>query len=365
MSIIIFLVILAILIFVHELGHFIAAKRSGIRVDEFAVGFPPKVYSIKKGETTYSLNAIPFGGYVKIFGEDPDDESISGPDKDRSFVHKPKLIKAVVLSAGIFFNILFAWFLLSLGFMIGLPFQADNHLNREVLNPVLMITSVVQDSPAHEGGLRPGDSIAELRFEENSLSEVSASAVIEFITSHLNEEITLVFERGGETMSTVVTPRENIWENQESAAIGVSMDTIGTLRLPLHLAFYEGGRLTIAMTGTIAVALFDFFSQVFTGSADFSQVAGPVGIVGLVGEASEIGFIYLLSFTAFISINLALINLIPFPALDGGRLLFLLIEFIKRSPINPKFANALNMIGFAFLILLMLVVTFHDVLKLF
>jgi regulator of sigma E protease len=140
MTIIIFIIVLAALVFVHELGHFLAAKSSGIRVDEFGLGFPPKLWSFKKGETTYSLNAIPFGGFVKIFGENPDQESIEGPDKNRSFVHKPKYIQAWVLSAGVIFNILFAWILISIGYMVGMPVPVDYSPGVKIDNAIVTIT---------------------------------------------------------------------------------------------------------------------------------------------------------------------------------------------------------------------------------
>jgi regulator of sigma E protease len=141
------------------------------------------------------------------------------------------------------------------------------------------------------------------------------------------------------------------------------MDSVGTLQLPLHLAIWEGGRLTLHAIASIAIGLFDFVRDAVTGHADFSTVSGPIGIVGLVGDAARIGITHLLTFTAFISINLAIINLIPFPALDGGRLLFVAIEAIIRRPIKHSIANALNMIGFALLMILMIIVTYKDIAK--
>ncbi len=363
MAIIIFLIILAVLIFVHELGHFIVAKRSGIRVDEFAIGFPPKLFSWQKGETRYVLNLIPFGGYVKIFGENPDEESIAGPDSPRSFVNKPKTTQIAVLIAGIVFNILFAWLLISVGFMTGLPSAADSTSSTQVENPRLVITSVAPSSPAERAGILPGDEIQSLKTADQSLTTLTPEGVQDFISSAQEKEITATLVRDNETKTISLRAKEGIVSDRP--AVGISMGLIGTVKLPPHKALYEGAKFTATMTKAIAKGLGTLIGQAFTGKAQFSQITGPVGIVGLVGDASHFGFAYLLSFTAFISINLAVINLIPFPALDGGRILFVLIEAIKGSPIRPKVANTFNLVGFALLMLLMIVVTFHDMLNSF
>lgn len=362
MSILLFIIILAILILAHEFGHFIVAKRSGIRVDEFGIGFPPKIWGKKIGETEYTLNLFPIGGFVKIFGETPDDESIKGPDAKRSFVNKPKYIQAAVLSAGVFFNILLAWFLISAGFMIGLPTSVDEiPEGRALQNTSVVITDILSGSPAENIGLKVGDKILSLKSGENGIVLPSTEAMQEFIASRPGEDIVITIQRGKQPAEDVIIqPAEGIIERP---AIGVAMDEIGILRLPPYLALWEGAKLTASLTKATFFGLAEFFGSLFAGNADLSSVAGPVGIVGIVGDASEFGFIYLLSLTALISINLAIINLIPFPALDGGRLLFLLIETIKRSPIKPKVANTANMIGFVLLLLLMVIITYNDIVK--
>jgi regulator of sigma E protease len=361
MSVILFIIILAVLIFVHELGHFLAAKKFGIKVSEFGIGFPPRLWSKKKGETTYVVNAVPFGGYVKILGEDPTEEAVAPEDQARSLVNKPKLVQTAVLAGGVAFNIIFAWILISLGFMLGLPTPASE--GQKVINPKLVVTTLSVNSPAEKAGIRPGDVISQVYTEENTLNDISPQSVSNFIEAHGNEEITFVHNRGEETLTTMVVPEEGIVAGRK--AVGISMDMIGTLKLPIHKALWSGAETTVRLIGAIAVGIVTFLGQAFTGSASLSQVTGPVGIVGLVGDVSQLGFIYLLSFTAFISVNLAVVNLLPFPALDGGRILFVIIEAIKGSPIKPKVANMLNGVGFAILILLMIVVTLHDIVKLF
>lgn len=365
MSIIIFIIILAILVLVHEFGHFIFAKRSGIRVDEFGLGFPPRLWGKKYGETLYSINLIPFGGFVKIFGENPDEDSRTGPESSRSFVNKKRPIQAAVLVAGITFNILFAWILISIGFMSGLPTPVDEANRSEITNAKLTITQVLPKSPAELAGLKTGDEIVSMSSGLDSLGNagIDSESVSNFISLHGGREVEIELKRADESMKISTVPKEGVVDGHP--AIGIALGFIGELSLPIHKAFWEGGKLTLNLIQSIAISLCGFIYHIFTGSADFSSVTGPVGIAGLVGDASKLGFIYLLSFTAFISLNLAVLNLIPFPALDGGRLLFVLIESIIRKPINQKIANAANFIGFALLILLMLVVTYKDIVKLF
>ncbi len=360
MTIIIFFIILALLIVSHEFGHFIVAKKLGIRVDEFGLGFPPKILSFKYGETLYTFNSVPFGGFVKIFGEEPNEESINGPDSARSMFNKPKAVQAAVLAAGVTFNILLAWLLLSLGFMIGLPTPVDGApAGAKVENVKLLITNVLSDSPAAKAGLKAGDEIVSL----DETTSLTPEIVQAFIAKYDQRAVKLSYRRGENLAEAEVTP---MVEGNQVARIGIAMDEVGILRLPLFRALWAGATLTAHLVVGTAAALFDFIRTIFVGGGvALSQITGPVGLIALVGDASSLGFIYLLTFTAFISINLAIINLIPFPALDGGRLLFLLIEKLKGSPIKPKVANTLNYFGFALLIFLMLAVTYSDVLKLF
>ncbi len=361
MSILLFIIILVVLILVHELGHFLAAKRAGVRVDEFGVGFPPRLFSKKYGETVYSFNALPFGGFVKIFGENPELESMEGDDAKRSITQKSKWIQAWIISAGVIFNLLLAWVLISMGFMFGLPYSADDaKYGARVQGTALTITQVMPKSPAESAGLKGGDKIITLYAGLDSLNNPIVESTREFIASH--KEITLTYMREGEIKTTIIQTQEGIVSDRR--AIGISMGMTGTLKLPIHEALYAGLTTTAKLTWATTIGLLDFFKNIFIGQADFSSISGPVGIVGIVGDASALGFMYLITLTALISINLAIINLLPFPALDGGRLFFLLIEAIKGSPIKPIVANTTNGIGFILLILLMVVVTYSDIVKL-
>jgi len=378
LNILIFIIILLVLVLVHEFGHFFTAKKFGIRVDEFGFGFPPKIYGKKYGETEYSLNLLPIGGFVKIFGENPDDENTFGPDASRSFVNKPKWQQAIVLFAGVFANLLLAWFLFSIGFMSGLPTSVSGEsAGYKLSNINLTVVSVLEKSPAQIAGLKSGDKIISLASGKDSVSDINPDTLKSFILSHSKKparnatqsvaggEITVGYIRGQDKNINlaVVTPVINKTNNIPE--IGISMDMIGTVKLPLFSALKEGMSLTWFITKGTVLGLYTLIAEGIQGKGSFSSVTGPVGMVGIVGDAYQFGFVYLLSFTALISVNLAIINLLPFPALDGGRLFFLLIEKIKGSRINPKFANTANMIGFGILIILMLAVTYHDIVKLF
>jgi regulator of sigma E protease len=368
MSIIIFIVILLVLVVSHEFGHFIVAKKSGIRVDEFSFGFPPKIWGKKVGETTYNLNALPFGGYVKIYGQGGDDfpgqkgEEVKDERDPRSFTSKPRYIQAAVLFAGVVMNFLVAWLLLSVGYMSGLPSSVGMAPKGVVVNnQALTITSIVKGSPAELSGLKTGDKLTKLTVVKDYTETPSAESVQFFIKKHGSEPIIVSYMRGSDSKESTVIPKIN---KEGTPTIGIAMDMIGKLKLPIHKATWEGLKLTSDLTIGTAVGFYKLISQAVIGKGDMSAVTGPIGIVGVVGDAAKFGFVYLLSFTALISVNLAVINLLPFPALDGGRLLFLLIEKIKGSRINPKIANTVNMVGFGLLMLLMVIITYHDIVKL-
>lgn len=365
MSIILFFLILLVLVLVHEAGHFFTAKFFGIRVDEFGFGFPPKLFGVKKGETEYTFNALPIGGFVKIFGENPDEENTDGPDAARSFVNKPVWQQAIVLFAGVFMNFLLAWFLFSVGFLTGLPTSVGSQpAGYQLQNVSLTVVSVLLKSPAEAAMLKSGDKIVSLESGKDVLAQINPDTLKQFVVSHGNKEIDIGYTRGQDKtiQYAKVTPL-SIAGGQP--AIGISMDEIGTLKLPFFRAISEGLSLTFSTLKDTATGLYTLVKQAVIGHGSLNDVTGPVGMVGIVGDAYKFGFVYLMSFAALISVNLAIVNLLPFPALDGGRLFFLLIEKIKGSRISPKVANTANMIGMGILLLLMVVITFHDVIKLF
>ncbi len=364
MTALLFFVILGALVFVHELGHFLSAKKAGIRVDEFALGFPPRIWSKKIGETTYTLNLVPFGGYVKIFGEDGIEEEGSGADSSRRFTSKPRWIQALVLSSGVLGNVLFSWILLALTFCIGVPSSPDGRYGSEVKDAVLTITTVLPNSPASRVGLKEGDTVVALAEGNRQFSDAKARDADEagLFIDNTREKLSFTIEREGKEYSYSLSPESGVVEGRK--VIGVGLNQVGVVRFNPARALVEGARMTGDLLRVVTVGLVGFIGQAVTGGADLSAITGPIGIAGLVGEARVLGFVYLLSFVAFISINLAVINLIPFPALDGGRLLFLALEAIRRRPIPWRITRTLNMVGFTLLILLMLIITYRDILKL-
>jgi regulator of sigma E protease len=353
MTIILFLIILSVLVFVHELGHFLVAKKSGIRVDEFGFGYPPRAKKLFTWRgTDVTLNWLPFGGFVKIFGENPEDSNKNQPG---SFNTKNRGIQSAVLVAGAAGNLIFAWILMSLGLVVGMP--APQGFNLPVENVETVVTGVVPDSPATLAGLRSGDVIVGAH-RGNVYSDTSPEQTSNFISAS-SDPVTLDIVRGKNELSIDVSPQEGIVEGR--LAIGISMDEVGIVRLAPHKALYHGLILTSRLTYMTARALIAFIGNAIVGKGDFTQVTGPVGLVGIVGDVSELGLAYIISLTALISINLAIINLFPFPALDGGRLLFVIIEAIRRKAIPSRVFNIVNTLGFAFLIFLMILVTIRDV----
>jgi regulator of sigma E protease len=373
----IFIIVLAVLIFVHELGHFLTARWSGIRVDAFKIGFGPRILSWKRGETEYGVNLIPFGGYVKIHGENPDEESVSGPDASRSFVNKPRWKQVIVLVAGVVFNFIFAWLLYTGGFMSGVTATQDGFekYSDRVTNQRIMITFVQDGSPADKAGLVVGDIIGNISNPVSMTSVVpkngsdgsSIGEIQNFINDSSGETLQFAMKSDGDKIAfkkiVEVIPVSNIVEGKY--AIGIAMQEVGDLKLPFFSAVWEGLHYTLVMIRETAIGLYSFIINIFQGTANFSDVAGPIGIAGIVGGAAKLGFTYLIMITALISINLGVINLIPFPALDGGRILFVLIEGVIRRRIPMKFTNWVNGIGFVLLMLLMVVITYKDIAKMF
>ncbi|MBU6370493.1 MAG: site-2 protease family protein [Patescibacteria group bacterium] len=353
MTVILFIVILAVLVFVHEAGHFMAAKAFGIRVDEFSIGFPPRIFSRQYGETTYAIGAIPFGGFVKIFGENPDD---AGNPSPRSLANAAKWKQAVVFLAGIAMNFFFAWILIAVSFNIGLITSIDGQYAGAAQNPFTLVLSVEQNSPAERAGIAGGDEILSISSGKATVAHPEPSD-IQNIIAGANGAVEIAYRRGGTTDTVSVTPGATAGSKK---AIGVALALAGTVKFGFFGSMWQAGKLVAIESWNIAGSLVHLVANIFKVGA-LDGVAGPVGIASMVGQAESVGLSYLLGFVALISINLAVLNLVPLPALDGGRVFILAIEAVVRRKIQPSLVVWINFAGFALIILLMAVVTYHDI----
>lgn len=370
MTLIIFILILGLLIFVHEFGHFIVARKHGVKVEEFGFGFPPRIFGFWRGAngkwqfvfgnkestdaptTVYSINWLPFGGFVKIKGEAGEHEG--DPD---SFASKPFWRRGTILLAGVAMNVLLTVVLLSVGFTIGIP-VALNGLESyaRVREQKIEIVDVLRNGPAARAGIRAGDVVIAV----NNINFSSAAALREYFLSR-DEQSEILLRRDGKELRTKIRPEE--LSELGKRGIGVYLLDTGIVSYPWYYAAWKG----LAATGFLIKEILFSFGQLIKNLVLTGKVAvdlsGPVGIAVLTGKVARLGFAYLLHFTALLSINLAILNALPIPALDGGRFLFLLIEKIRGRPVSRKVENIIHNIGFILLILLVLLVTYRDLLR--
>lgn len=349
MTVVLVILSLALLILAHEAGHFFTAKLFGIRVDEFGFGFPPRIWGVKRGETIYSVNALPFGGFVRIYGEDPDAAS-DGSDASRSFAVQPVWKRSCVMLAGVLMNALAGWVILSAVFMIGVPAH-------------LAVVDVEAGTPAAAAGVRTGDLILSASSGGTALADpITADDFVALARASAGQAVALTVDRGGSDIAIAVTGRENPPAGEGS--LGIAIADTGVPAAPFFASLGNGAAETWQFSKLVVSDFYTLVTQVFVKPSVLKNVAGPVGIVSIADQASGFGFAYFLQFLGLISVNLAVLNLIPFPALDGGKFLFLLIEKAKRSPVSRRVQMAVNVVGFGALIVLMVLVTVQDVARL-
>jgi regulator of sigma E protease len=350
-----FLLVLAILVLVHEFGHFIVAKKSGMKVEEFGVGFPPKLWSFRgKDGVEYSVNAIPLGGFVRIKGESGHDRSESD-----SFSAKPAWKRFLVLIAGVTMNMILAAVLLSIGYMVGMPTAVDGELpaGARVSDQRVEIFAVAQDSAAAAAGVPTGTLVG----IDGHVFTTAADART-YIADHGEEGVRLDVQTEDETRSFAVTSAELPSANG-TRGLGVALGTTGTVSLPPHRAVLEGTLLTGWYTKEIVTAFGGLIKNLIVRQEVSVDLSGPVGIAVMTGKVAAQGIAHLLQFMAVLSINLAVINALPFPALDGGRILFLIIEKLRGRPATATMELLVHNIGFALLMILVVLVTFSDIMK--
>ncbi len=357
------------LIILHEFGHFILAKRFGVKVEEFGIGYPPRLFGKRIGETIYSLNLLPFGAFVKIYGEE------GGIEHERSFSQKPIWQRVFIVLGGVVSFWIISAILLSIVMSLGVPTAISDEENGELINPRVQIAAVAPGSPAEKANLEVGDTIKKLTIDPEKKSEISNEAsgqqliinkvkeVQEFTNLHKGEEITLMIERGKEVFDVSLVPR--VSPPAREGAMGVALVRTAIKSYPWYKAPFQGilatGNLTIAVIQGWAQALGNLIKGLPTGV----QLMGPVGIFSLFTQVSQLGVIYFLQFIAIISIYFALFNILPIPALDGGKLLFLGIEAVRRKPVSQKIEQNITFAFFMILIVLMVLVTIKDITRLF
>ncbi len=357
LTLVTFILIISFLIFSHELGHFIIAKRNGLFVEEFALGFPPKIFSKKIGETEYSLNMIPFGGYVKIHGEDGDE----GSDDKRSFHMQRPLVKAKVLLAGVFFNLIVAvlifyiiLFLAGFKWNVSLPFDYNFVFGEQRTIP--LVVEVVEDSPAEKVGIKERDLILSV----NGFSISGTEELIEHITRSNNEKTLLLRNIDSDIEREVVV----IPEEGAIGTILIDITEIGYVARHERLfsGFFHAANMTHLSFYSLLRLTGESISE-RTAEPLRESTAGVVGIFAITHIVMGEGIVELLNMVALISIGLAIVNILPIPALDGGRLVFVLYEAILKKRAPSGFERKLNLAGFIFLIFLIITITYNDIIR--
>jgi len=334
-TILIFIAVLSVLVFVHELGHFIAAKRSDIAVEEFGMGLPPRIWGKKYGETLYSVNLLPIGGFVRLKGEDFAEEA---PEDPRNFSAKSSLVRARVLLAGVFSNFILAILLLTILFAVGVP----------VLTDQIYIKEVQRGAEAERSGLKSGDVILSLDGEQFEF----VSDFVDAVKVKSFKKVSLKVKRGEEEFMVTAVP---------SPILGVVITNFKLQTYPLYIAPKKGVEAAFNISGGMIKGLWYFVKDVIFKRYVSPDVAGPVGIARLTSQASEMGARFLLQFVGILSLNLAVINILPFPALDGGRLIFVVLEGVAGKKVSPKVERWVHTLGLALLLLLLVVVTLKDI----
>ncbi|MFA5933516.1 MAG: site-2 protease family protein [Microgenomates group bacterium] len=369
---IVFILTLLVLVLVHEFGHFIMAKMFGVKVEEFGFGLPPKLLSKKIGETKYSFNLLPIGGFVRLLGEDETEKEVL--ENPRSFAHKPVTQRMIIVVAGVVMNFLLAvilfWIVLAgKGFQEQIPlFFPYKFIGVEQVNEtVVLVGEVSKKSPAEMVGIKTGDRI--LKINETSIKD--ADSFINLVQKNSGEAITLtVVDSQDAARQITVVPRTNPPKGEGALGVSLGTVTIASLTYVTPLQKMTSG---ISHSYNFTLYSFQIFGNLIGSSlqtksmAPISQtVSGPIGITQLAGSVLETKdpILPYLNLIALLSLNLAVINILPFPALDGGRLLFLLIEFISRKKVNANLEKTIHTVGMVTLLILIVLVTFSDIRKL-
>ena len=344
-NLLLFVVILGIIVFVHEFGHFILAKWNGVYVYEFALGMGPKIWGFKKGETEYNLRAIPIGGFCQLAGEDLETDDDKKIPKEKRLQNKKAWQRFLIMLFGPMNNFILGTLLVLL---IALIWGGTS------MKPI--ITKVEKNTAAYEAGLRSGDKV--LSINKNKV-ETSDDLSLYLALAPVKKENKVVVLRDKEKLTIKVKPKKVKIDGKESYKYGIEIKQKKTKGLGSALVY------TYKKTKSIFKQMFITVGYLFTGRVHLNQLSGPVGIYSIVGEQRTAGIANLIYLTAFLSINVGFINLLPIPAFDGGHILFIIIEKIKGSPVKPELENKIHTVFLVLLMILMVVITFNDILRLF
>lgn len=396
MTVIIFILILGLLVLAHEFGHFICARKAGMRVYEFGFGFPPRAFGVYKDPVTrkfvwvfgrikspsgdhvaglintagggkreeefpatvYSLNWLPLGGFCKIKGEEGENKN-----ETDSFASKVAWKKVVVLAAGVTMNVILAAVLLMVGFMIGLPTDLSGGIDKQAIvisGGQATVQFVEKNSPAEKAGIKFGDKVVQI----NDLTVQKAEEMVNYISLHHQDELSVKIKRGEALLAFQIKPAI-IRTGETSPRLGVTLADAGIVRYPWHVALYKGLVATGYGIINIAVGFYLVIKNLILGHGLIAEIAGPVGIAVMVGQSVRLGLSYIINLTAMLSLTLAVINILPIPALDGGRILFIAVEKIFKKPVPLKYEQLAHTIGFVLLMALIVLVTWRDVRGLF
>ncbi len=357
-TLLIFFVILLALVLSHEAGHFFSALFFGIKVEEFGFGIPPRMFGVKsKKGILYSFNWLPLGGFVKITGEDGGDS-----EDPAHFSNKPAWVQAVVLASGIFMNLVLAYVIFIAVAGMGTFESLEDKDAALYPDAKVMIVEISPNSPAGEAKLEAGDIVSNMVSGADSVTPETIGETQKFITAHKGKEILMVIGRGKTEFKATIIPRTNPPEGE--GALGVALSLVHIRKIPFYLAPVEGAQIMWNATTATLQGFWMLIKSLWNGGAGV-QVSGPVGIYNLTGQATNMGLSTLFTFIALLSINLAIINILPIPGLDGGRLFFVIIEAVRGKKISANVSSTVHGIGLALLIALMLLITFKDIKALF
>lgn len=361
LTLLVFLGILSVLVVIHELGHFLAAKKFGIKVEEFGFGLPPRLFGIKRGETIYSLNWLPIGGFVKLLGEDRDDNGepkVKEEEAKRAFFAKPLWQRAVVLVAGVAMNFFLAAFIISFLFTQGVMVPTDR----------VHIEKVIAGAPADVAGLKEKDVVKKIKTQNSKIKneEVeikTGEQLIKITREHLGEELILLVLRDGQELTFHITPRRDYPKTE--GPLGIVISNYEEKKYPFYQAPFYGMKESLVLTYELAKGIGGTLWKLVTLQPVGKDVAGPIGIAQMTGQAIKFGGMSVLELLGILSLNLAIVNILPFPALDGGRLLFVVIEGTTGKKIKAHWERALHQVGMVILLALIVLVTLNDLVRIF